>query len=69
MTQISPRHRRDMAIHFARLHRTRDMDQMRRSIVEMTCAVGLVILAASAGYLAHAPETCAEAVAWVVNED
>lgn len=53
MTQISPRHRRDMAIHFARLHRARDMAQMRRCIVEMACAIGLVILAAAAGYLAH----------------
>ena len=53
MTQISPRHTREMADNFARLHHARDIAQLRRCAVEITCAIGLVILAAAAGYLAH----------------
>jgi hypothetical protein len=53
MTQISPRHTREMADNFARLHRARDMAELRRCAVEITCAIGLVILTAAAGYLAH----------------
>lgn len=69
MTQISPRRQQDMSIHFARLHHARDIAQLRRCAVETTCAIGLVILAAAAGYLAHDSETCAQAVAWVVSGD
>ena len=55
MTHISPRHDREMADRFARMHRRDDMRQMRRAAVEMACAIGLVMLAAFAGYMAHAP--------------
>ena len=67
MTHISPRHARDLADRFARMHRAEDIRQIRHTIVELAFAMGLVILAAFAGYMAHGP-TCASAAAqWTVD--
>ncbi len=51
MTQISPRHAQDMADHYARMHRAEDLATAQRAIAAGLCALGLVILAAAAGYL------------------
>lgn len=67
MTQISPRHARDLSDHFARLHRRETIAGLRRSGVEILCAIGLVILAAAAGWLAATPITCAMPVQIDVN--
>ena len=67
MTQISPRHRDDIATLHAAAHHRAAMQALRGQIIEVTCAVGLVILAAAAGYLMHIPTTCAPAPAFTID--
>jgi hypothetical protein len=61
---ISPRHAQDMADCFARLHHRQALRRLRAHIVQTACALGLVLLAAAAGYLAHDQAACS-AVMWV----
>lgn len=62
MTQISPRVAQDAATHWARAHRREEMAHIRATIVEGVCMLGLVIMAAFAGYLAHQPDLCPSVV-------
>lgn len=67
MTHISPRVTQDLSDRHARAHRRELMATLRRNIIEASCAIGLVILAAGAGYLAHSPQTCADFTAQVLD--
>ena len=51
-----------MATHFARLHRRQHAAALQAQIIEVACAMALVLMAATAGYLAHMPTTCTDTV-------
>lgn len=66
MTHISPRHTQDLSDRHARAHHRETMRALRSQIIEVSCAMGLVILAASAGYLAAQPDLCADLPAQII---
>lgn len=61
MTRASPLHAADQATHFARMHRAQSLRQWRDTITLTACTIGLLMLAATTGYLAHPETTCAPA--------